>query len=473
MFVLRKSTGRLTVESPGRRLIHFLIFCSVLSASWGVVIAEQVEICKIPVAKGLASHPVNGGRCLISDGEYQYIAFYDGERQMTVGKRKLSETEWDLVKLPERAGWDTHNRVVLFQDRKGHLHITGNMHCAPLRYYRTKAPADIHTFGGIHKWTGDYEDRVTYPTVFKLRDGSVYIMYRHGGSGNGMRILVHYDEQTQQWTKAVPVLTNGRDRNPTCNAYPFGILEDKNGLWHIAWCWRETPDVITNFDICYAKSLDRGFSWKSWDGRDLELPITPENAHVVEPIEQKNGLINGGTLVVDSEGRPYIGYTRFDKNGHNQIYIATPLYRFACKWKIIQLTDWKHRFYFYGRGTIPQYPPIPRVSITKEQEILVTYNNAYAKPRKAGQRPVSYQTRRWRELTLTRKQLLAMKPGQYSVRKADDIHHNIPNVRAVNRGPLPPGFTHYMQQETDSPNRDRKPENPKEPTMIYLVEVKP
>jgi hypothetical protein len=37
---------------------------------------------------------------------------------------------------------------------------------------------------------------------------------------------------------------------------------------------------------------------------------------------------------------------------------------------------------------------------------------------------------------------------------------------------LPPGFTHYMQQETDSPNRDRKPDKPKEPTMIYIVEVK-
>ncbi len=133
MFVLRKSTGRLpgaqvTAESPGRRLIHFLIFCSVLSAPLRVAIAEQVQMRKIPVAKGLASHPVNGGHCLISDGEYQYIAFYDGDRQMTVGKRKLSETEWDLVKLPERVGWDTHNRILLFQDRKGHLHITGNMH---------------------------------------------------------------------------------------------------------------------------------------------------------------------------------------------------------------------------------------------------------------------------------------------------------------------------------------------------------
>jgi len=29
-----------------------------------------------------------------------------------------------------------------------------------------------------------------------------------------------------------------------------------------------------------------------------------------------------------------------------------------------------------------------------------------------------------------------------------------------------------MQQEADSPNRDRRPDKPKEPTMIYVVEVK-
>jgi len=207
-----------------RRCISVLLCYCILSGCAVLSIAEEIQIRKIPVAKGLASHPVNGGRCLISDGKYQYIAFYDGDHNMTVGKRKLSKTKWDFARLPERVGWDTHNRVILFQDRKGYLHITGNMHCAPLRYYRTKAPANIHTFQPIHKWTGDYEERVTYPSVLKLRDGSIYIMYRHGGSGNGMRILVHYDEETQQWTKTVPSLTNGRDRNPTCNAYPFGVV---------------------------------------------------------------------------------------------------------------------------------------------------------------------------------------------------------------------------------------------------------
>ncbi len=413
------------------------------------------EIRRIPVAEGLASHPVNGGNCLISDGEYQYIAFYDGDHQMTVGKRKLGETQWDLAKLPERVGWDTHNRIVLFQDRKGYLHVTGNMHCAPLRYYRMAKPGDIHTFEGIHTWTGDREDRVTYPTLFTLRDGSIYMMYRHGGSGDGMRILLHYDEQTQQWTKTVPVLTNGRDRKPTCNAYPFGLLEDEDGVWHIAWCWRETPDVVTNFDVCYAKSLDRGASWKSWDGRGLELPITPENAHVVERIGQKSGLMNGGTLVVDKQGRPYIGYTRFDDDGNNQIYVASPV---DGTWKIVQLTDWKHRFYFEGRGTIPEYPPIPRVEVTQEQKIRISYGNRYAEPLKG-------------QFVLTREQLLTMQPGQYPLEKSQAVSAPVPHIRAVNRGPLPPGQTHYMQQETDSPNRDRKPDSPREPTMIYLVEV--
>ena len=106
-----------------------------------------------------------------------------------------------------------------------------------------------------------------------------------------MRILVHYDETSQKWSGTGPFI-NGRDAVPDCNAYPFGvtvedsggefpsegIVEDHQGVLHIAWCWRDTPDVVTNFDICYAKSTDGGITWRKWDGTELELPITPENA---------------------------------------------------------------------------------------------------------------------------------------------------------------------------------------------------
>jgi hypothetical protein len=65
-----------------------------------------------------------------------------------------------------------------------------------------------------------------------------------------------------------------------------------------------------------------------------------------------------------------------------------------------------------------------------------------------------------------------MQPGQYPAQKSRLPSAPVPHIRAVNRGPLPPGETDYMQQETDSANRDRRPENPRGPTMIYVVEVR-
>ncbi|MBN2329538.1 MAG: BNR repeat-containing protein [Candidatus Omnitrophica bacterium] len=404
---------------------------------------------KIPVAEGLAAHPVNGGRCLISDAEHQYLAFYDGDHQMTVAKRRLGDDQWEFAKLPEKVGWDTHNRVILFQDRDGFLHITGNMHCAPLKYYRTSRPGDIQSFQPVHTWAGFYEERVTYPNLLVLRDGSLHMMYRHGGSGNGKRLLVHYDEKTQTWSGAGDAFISGMEHKPDCNAYPFGaIQEDAQGVLHIAWCWRETPDVETNYDVCYAKSLDGGFTWLRRDGSKYDLPIRPENAEVVDDIDQNSGLMNGGSLAVDRRGVPYIGYTRFDENGFNQMYVAAPQ---DGKWKIVQVSNFQKRFWFEGRGTIPQSPAIPRLSVDQDDRLHI---------RQGGKECVAPLDR-----------FFSLKPDQCVYRPAAEDSVGVPNVRAVNIGPLPEGQDHYMQQEVDRPNRDRKPDNPKPPTMIYLVEV--
>lgn len=433
------------------------LYLGALTGLLGMAADARGEILRrIPVAEGLASHPVNGGNCLISDGTCQYLAFYDGDHQATVAKRKLGTTDWEFAKLPEKVGWDTHNRLVLFLDREGYLHLTGNMHASPLRYYRTAKPGDIQTFEPIHTWTGKDEERVTYPTLLKLRDGSIHMMYRLGGSGNGKNILVHYSEKDRKWTGDEAFLS-GMESEPDSNAYPFGgIQEDRRGILHIAWCWRETPDVETNFDICYARGEDGGRSWKHWDGTEYELPIRPENAEVVDDIPQRAGLMNGGTLVIDGEGNPYIGYTRFDAAGHNQIFVATPA---GKAWRIFQLTNWETRFWFEGRGTIPEYPPIPRLSLRQDGRIGVRYGGGKVTPPEG-------------EIVFTREDLLDSKPGEFAIQPVADDGPGIPDILAVNQGPLPNGETHYLTQEVDKPNRDRKPENPKKPTMIYLVETK-
>ena len=435
--------------------IRFFVLFALLPLCPGISFSEILRT--IPVAEGLASHPVNGGRCLISDGAYQYLAFYDGDHQMTVAKRKLGSTNWEFAKLPEKVGWDTHNKILLFFDREGYLHITGNMHCAPLKYYRTAKPGDIQTFQAIHKWSGKHETRVTYPTLIQLNDGSVHMMYRDGGSGDGQRILVHYSEETQEWTGTGDSFITGRDSDPTCNAYPFGGIQvDSSGVLHIAWCWRQTPDVVTNFNVCYAKSLDHGKTWKRWNGEEYTLPIRPVNAEIVDQIPQRHGLLNGGSVVVDRNGAPYIGYTRFDEAGNNQIFVATPE---NGEWRIIQLSNWKTRFWFEGRGTIPKSPPVPRLSIDSDGKIQAAYSNNDVEP-KSGR------------FIVTREELLNAKPGMCKIHPPSTKQSGVPNVRAVNIGSLPDGQIHYMSQKTARPNRDRKPENPAPPSMIYLVEVK-
>lgn len=437
-----------------QKLFSFIPVALSLLCAFAVQ-SENKILRRVPVALGLASHPVNGGDCLISDSEFQYIAFYDGGHQMTVGKRNLSETEWEFVKLPETVGWDTHNKVVIFQDSEGYLHVTGNMHNHPLNYFRTKKPRDIQTFETIDRWTGYKEDRVCYPNLTQMQDGTILMMHRYGGSGNGMRIVKRYNEKTQTWSGPEHPITNGMDRKPTCNAYPIGKMQaDVNGVLHFAWCWRETPDVLTNFDICYAKSLDKGLTWLSWNGKPFDLPITPETAEVVDPIQQKSGLLNGGSTIIDDDGNPYIGYTRFDDHLHNQLFVATP---HEHKWKVIQVTNWDKTFQFEGRGSIPKSPPTPRLS-WKDGKIHIRYSYALVDLKHG-------------EASITRKKLLASIPGSIVFSSLDKDGFNIPNIRAVNRGPLPEGQVHYMQQETARANRDRKPENPKKPTMIFIVET--
>ncbi|MDX9752737.1 MAG: BNR repeat-containing protein [bacterium] len=431
----------------------WILLTFAILVPWGS--AAEPTVRQIPVALGLASHPVNGGDCFVSDGTSEYLAFYDTQHQMTVAKRKLGEETWDFATLPEKVGWDTHNCILIFLDRTGHLHVTGNMHGHPLKYYRTATPGDIYSFQGIHRWAGFKEERVTYPSLLKLRDGSIHMMYRFGGSGNGMRILVHYDEETQTWTGPGTAFISGMDEDPTCNAYPFGgIVEDAQGRLHIAWCWRQTPDVLTNFNINYAMSDDGGLTWKRSDGTGLDLPITPRNAEVVEAIPQNHGLMNGGTLLIDPQGRPYIGYTHFDAKERNQIYVATLE---GTEWKVVQVSDWDIQFRFSGGGTIPQSPPIPRLGLL-DGKISITYSSPLVKPSQG-------------TTEIPREALLSSQPEDFIYKPVQSERQSIPHVRAVCGGPLPTGEIHYMSQKADQPNRDRKPENPMEPQMIYVYEV--
>ena len=106
--------------------------------------------------------------------------------------------------------------------------------------------------------TGKNEDRVTYPEFYSLPNGDLLFTYRDGVSGGGNLVLNRYDLKQKQWTRLQDKLIDGEGER---NAYSQ-MAVDAKGTIHLSCVWRETPDVATNHDMCYARSTNGGKTWQ-------------------------------------------------------------------------------------------------------------------------------------------------------------------------------------------------------------------
>ena len=266
---------------------------------------------------------------------------------MTVATRELGSAQWQHRVLPSKVGWDSHNSITMAMDDQGQLHVVGNMHASPLVYFRTRKPGRIETLER-HAMTGELEKRTTYPQFIKDPEGRLLFSYRHGGSGNGVRIWNRYDARHQSWSRLVD--TPLMDGQGDCNAYPLGPTRGPDGDFHMVWVWRDTPDCETNHHLSYARSKDL-IHWQSAFGKNADLPITLDQKFLwVDPIPTGGGIINGGhRLLFDDHGKPLIVYHKNDEAGHMQIYAARPG---KAGWQRRVLTDWEKPVKFSGRGSM-------------------------------------------------------------------------------------------------------------------------
>ncbi|NLF68486.1 MAG: hypothetical protein GX575_05445 [Candidatus Anammoximicrobium sp.] len=334
-----------------RHLLHaaaLTIVCStVLSSCVHPAMAAPVRIVDtIDVDTVPSWFPV--GFCLLTHGGRQYIAYYNEQHQMTVGQRAIGQRAWQTAALPSKVGWDSHNYLTMTVDSAGHLHLAGNMHCVPLIYFRTAKPGDVTTFERC-PMTGQEEQRCTYPRFLNDADGNLLFMYRSGASGNGRRFYNVYDVRMKSWSRFLnSPLFEGEGRR---NAYPQGPIKGPDGLFHVIWVWRDTPDCATNHHLSYARSRDLKH-WETAAGEAVALPLTLAQSQLcVDPVPAGGGIINGcERLAFDKDCRPIISYHKSDKRGHMQIYVT----RFENgQWRGHPVTAWTKSVSFGGRGAMP------------------------------------------------------------------------------------------------------------------------
>lgn len=428
-------------------LIATFVTASVALGGW--VVSETHEISKVP-----SEFPV--GFSLLSTPARQYVAYYDAERNMTVASRLPDSATWIYQKLPSRIEWDSHNYVTMALDGAGHLHVSGNMHCVPLVYFRTERPGDITSLKPA-RMTGELEDRVTYPKFFEDNKGRLIFTYRHGGSGSGITFSNSYDVETKTWSRLLDTpLFDGEGMR---NAYPAGPTRGPDGRFHVHWVWRDTPDCATNQHLSYARSRDL-IHWESAFGDKVDLPIRfDQSLLLVDPVPAGGGIINGGhRMEFDSKNKPVFVYHKSDGDGNMQIFAACVE---GGKWKHQSLTDWKRPVVFSGNGSMG-FIGI-RIGDLKKSGLdafVVTYDH-----KDYGRGALQFDARTLRLLE-NQDPTEATLPGAIEKVESDFPGMEIRRAEDSGTGGMP-DVRYLLQWETLGANRDR-PRQPPLPTPSTL-----
>src|SRR3989337_2571031 len=178
-----------------------------------------------------------------------------------------------------------HMLCLVKEDRQvndGYLHLAWDHHNNALRYCKSVEPGSLEMTEKI-PMTGKEENSVSYPEFYKMPGGDLLFFYRDGGSGRGNLVINKYSTAMKQWTQLHSNLIDGEGKR---NAY-WQACTDSKGIIHISWVWRESPDVSSNHDMCYARSTDGGVTWEESTVEKYQLPVPASTADYALHISQK------------------------------------------------------------------------------------------------------------------------------------------------------------------------------------------
>jgi hypothetical protein len=336
-------------ELKRNALSVFYLVCCIMLISNGNAQVKQDAVKIIPVGAGWANNSVNTvvfrKNSLVTFRDTQFIAFYDADRYVVLGKRRSGGEQWQLKRTAFQGNTaDAHNCISIMVDGDGYLHLSWDHHNNALRYCRSIQPGSLEMTDKM-AMTGKFENRVSYPEFYKMPSGNLLFFYRDGGSGQGNLVINQYNTATQKWVQLHSNLIDGEKKR---NAY-WQACVDARGTIHVSWVWRESPDVSSNHDIAYARSTDGGITWQKSTGEKYTLPITASTAEYAVRISQQSELINQTSMSTDEQGNPFIAtYWRDANTTVPQYHIV---YNSGRKWSSLALDFRKTPFSLSGVGS--------------------------------------------------------------------------------------------------------------------------
>ncbi len=340
------------------QLLLYVLLCGAVPA-----MAQTGNVVTSTIGLGWANNSVNTvvfrKNSLVTFKGEQYGAYYNNDQVLVLAKRKSGSVNWQVAATQYKAdAADAHKDISIMVDGAGYLHVAWGHHNQALNYAKSIKPGSL-ILSAQQNMTGISESKVSYPEFYRLTGGDLLFVYRDGGSGNGNLVMNRYSITSQKWVNVQQNLIDGEGKR---NAY-WQMCIDKKGTIHISWVWRESPDVASNHDMCYARSNDGGLTWEKSTGEKYALPINAANAEYACKIPQHSELINQTSMFADDKGNPFIAtYWRDSSTIIPQYHIV---FKTGDSWHSADLGFRKTAFSLGGTGT-------KRIPISRPQ--IVAWN---------------------------------------------------------------------------------------------------
>ena len=167
--------------------------------------------------------------------------------------------------------------------------------------------------------------------------------------------------------------------------------------------------LLTNHDICYAKSADGGTTWQKSTGERYTLPITGDNAETVVRIPQQSELINHTSMAVDSQGEPYIAtYWRPENTEVPQYFVV---YRHNRQWSSSQVGMRSTSFTLSGAGTKRIPISRPKILIDSSDRVYMIFRDDERGSRISAALTENISDASWRFIDLTSESVDLWEPS--------------------------------------------------------------
>jgi hypothetical protein len=303
----------------------------------------------LTLTNGVYGNIINGQSfqqdALISYKGWQYITYYNAARHVCIGRRKLPNGPWQIIRFNDyhfshaRNQYnDSHNTISMGICKKdGTIHLAFDHHASNL-HYRVSGkgildkPASIVWDSTLFSPVRDYLETgkpvtlLTYPAFVSAPNGDLLLGYRKGGSNDASYYLGEYDGA---WKNFHEIISGKGDYNdpfkgisPSRNAYLNGLTFDAKGKLHTSWTWREKNEGVGNRDICYAWSSDGGNTWRNTynqvigTANGVQVMNTFAKDVTVQSLDRGWGNMNSQSQTVDRNGTPHV--VMYHRSAHGE-----------------------------------------------------------------------------------------------------------------------------------------------------------